>query len=147
MKFLFKIWTGFDGFVPAKIPVRLLPRNVLKLWWTRYMDPADVGDEVWVYFHGPGVRKGIYAKGFIREKHPKEHYVLLRVQEYAVDEPLTDAVTNERIAAVVGKYGLQVFIFPEAWDVPPECNVNTSASSCEKRQCKSCPTCARKGVE
>ncbi len=140
MKFLFKIWSGFDGFVPAKIPERLLPRSDLKLGWMRYMDPAEIGDEVWVYFHGSGVRNGIYAKGFIRAKHPKEHYVLLRVQEYATGDPLTDGATNERIAAVVGKYGLQVFIYPEVWDIPPECSVSTSASSCEKRQCRSCRT-------
>lgn len=38
--------------------------------------------------------------------------LVMVLAEYGTDEPLTDATTNERTAAVVRKYGLQVFIFP-----------------------------------
>ena len=140
MRFLFKIWSGYDGFTPAQLPNRLEPGRLLKLWWMRYMDPAGIGDEVWVYFHGAGVRKGVYAKGLIRAKDATARTVLLRVQDFATDQPLTDSETNERIAQVVARYGLQVFVYPDQWDVAPDCNVNSSATSCEKRSCRSCPS-------
>jgi hypothetical protein len=53
LKFLYKIYSGYDGFTPARIPERLLPRSILRLSWARYMDSVEVGDEVWIYFHPP----------------------------------------------------------------------------------------------
>ena len=102
MKFLYKIYSGYDGFTPARIPERLLPRRVLRLSWARYMDSVEVGDEVWIYFYGPhNFRPGVYAKGFIQTKVPDESQAHLRVREYATDAPLTDAITTERIARAV----------------------------------------------
>ena len=43
----------YDGFAPARIPDRLLPSKILRLSWSRYMDSVELGDEVWIYFHGP----------------------------------------------------------------------------------------------
>lgn len=144
MKFLYKIYSGYDGFAPARIPQRLLPSKVLRLSWSRYMDSVELGDEVWIYFHGPhAFRPGVYAKGFIQSKAPERAQANLRVREYATEAPLTDAATSERIAKAVAARGLQVFVYPEEWDIPPLCMVESSAESCANRHCGSCPTWKR----
>ena len=139
MKFLYKIWSGYDGFKPRLIPTRLKPRKILPLGWGRYIDSVEAGHEVWVYFHGPGVSPfGVYAKGFVGSVDTKNGRILLRVREFSTDQPLTDAETTERIAGVVGARGLQVFVYPEVWDTPPECNIDLTAESCRQRHCESC---------
>ena len=130
MRFLYKIYSGYDGFAPARLPQRLLPNRVLRLSWSRYMDSVELGDEVWIYFHGRhAFRPGVYAKGFIQSKAPEHAQANLRVGVYATEAPLTDAATSERIARAVAARGLQVFVYPEEWDIPPLCMVESSAES------------------
>jgi hypothetical protein len=62
LKFLFKIWSGYDGFRPAEIPNRQLPGGLLRLGWGRYIEAVELGTEVWVYFHGPhAFENGVYV--------------------------------------------------------------------------------------
>lgn len=139
MKFLYKIWSGYDGFTPHRIPSRLQPRKILALGWDKYIDSVEEGHEVWVYFHGRGVSPfGVYAKGFVHSVDAKARNVYLRLREFATDQPLTDPETTERIAGVVGRRGLQVFVYPEAWDTPAQCNIDFSAESCRLHRCDSC---------
>jgi len=143
MKFLHKIWSGYDGFTPQQIPKRL-HRNILPLGWGRYIDSVEEGHEVWVYFHGPGVAPfGVYAKGFVQSTDTAGGRVHLRVREDAADRSLTDSETSERIAGIIKARGLQVFVYPEDWDTPPECNVGLTADSCRARRCRSCETWKR----
>jgi predicted amidophosphoribosyltransferase len=140
LKFLYKIWSGYDGFTPREIP-RRLQRKTLALGWGRYIDSVEEGHEVWVYFHGPRVAPpGVYAKGFVQVIDADQGRVHLRVREHATDAPLTDTETTDRIAGLIKARGLQVFVYPEVWETPPECNVDVSAESCRARQCDTCAT-------
>lgn len=144
MKFLYKIYSGYDGFSPARIPERLLPGKLLRLSWARYLDSVEVGDEVWVYFHGPHhFNPGVYVQGYVRSRTPETRQIDLRVRDYQTEAPLTDAATSERIARVVAARGLQVFVYPEEWDIPPKCTVASTAQSCGDRSCGSCATWKR----
>lgn len=141
MKFLYKIWSGYDGFTPHQIQKRLQPRKTLALGWGRYIDSVEQGHEVWVYFHGPRVSQpGVYAKGFVQAIETAKNRVYLRVREHSIDQPLTEPETTDRIAGIVGARGLQVFVYPEVWETPPECNIDLSAESCRARRCESCAT-------
>lgn len=143
MKFLYKIWSGYDGFTPAAIPGRLQEKTLV-LNWKHYIDSVEEGHEVWVYFFGPRVRPaGVYVKGFVQSIDTAGRAVHLRVRESSTDRPLTDAPTSERIAGIVKARGLQVFVYPDAWDTPPACNIALSALTCQARQCASCPTWKR----
>jgi predicted amidophosphoribosyltransferase len=144
VKFLYKIWSGYDRFTPRQIPKRFHRRRILSLGWDRYIDSVEEGHEVWVYFYGPRVAPfGVYAKGFVQSIDPDSNRVALRVRDFSVDEPLTDATTTDRIAGIIKARGLQVFVYPEVWDTPPECNVDLTAESCHGRQCESCATWKR----
>jgi predicted amidophosphoribosyltransferase len=81
---------------------------------------------------------GVYAKGFVRSVDAQARKVSLRIREYDTEGPLTDVETTERIADVVRRRGLQVFVYPEAWDTPAECNIDFTAESCRSRGCESC---------
>lgn len=141
MKFLYKIHSQYDGFTPRRIPDRLIEDNRLRLGWKRYIDQVNVGDEVWVYFHGPhAFVNGVYVKGFVQEVDYANLDVYLRVRNYSVESPLTDPETSRRIAEVVSPRYLQVFLYPREWDVAPRCTVNTVADSCAQRLCETCPT-------
>jgi hypothetical protein len=77
LKFLFKIHSGFDGFQPKKIPERLISGRKLELGWDAYLDSVEMGDEVWVYFHGPHqFDRGVYAKGFVTDIDFQRHKVV-----------------------------------------------------------------------
>jgi predicted amidophosphoribosyltransferase len=144
LKFLYKIWSGYDGFTPRQIPKRLHGRKILSLGWGRYIDSVEEGHEVWVYFHGPRVSPfGVYAKGFVQAIDTEANRVDLRLRDYSVDAPLTDGQTSDRIAGIIKARGLQVFVYPEVWDTPPECNVDLTAESCHVRRCESCATWKR----
>jgi hypothetical protein len=144
MRFLYKIWSGYDWFIPAAIPERLAAPDRLELGWRRYLDVARTGDEVWVYFHGPGgFDPGVYVKGRLVETDTVTGRAALRVDRYSTDRSLTDPSTTRRIAEAVAAKGLQVFLFPERWRTAPECSVDTDASSCGARECASCPTWRR----
>ena len=89
MKFLYKIWSGYDGFTPRQIS-RRLQRKTLALGWRRYIDSVEEGHEVWIYFHGPRVvLPGVYAKGFVQAIDSDQGRLRLRVREHSSDAPLT----------------------------------------------------------
>jgi len=65
MKFLYKIYSGYDGFRPAVMPDRI-HNHRLRLGWKHYIDVVEKGWECWIYFHGPHkFDNGVYAKGFV----------------------------------------------------------------------------------
>lgn len=140
MKYVYKIWSGYDRFTPKRIPERMTGKS-LRLGWKRYVDAVEAGDEIWVYFHGPhAFDNGVYAKGIAEDVLYNELAVLLRLTEYATDRPLTDASLSSRIASLVRTRNQQVFVLPEELDAAPVCTVTTTAASCQARSCASCPT-------
>ncbi|MBV9925680.1 MAG: hypothetical protein JOZ96_11735 [Acidobacteria bacterium] len=144
MKFLYKIYSGYNGFTPGRIPQRLLSGSQLRLGWRRYIDVVDVGNEVWVYFHGPHrFAHGVYVKGIVSKIDVDEQNVFIRTREYRTDRPLTDAATTRRVAEAVRTRNVQVFLLPREWVVPPDCSVDTVAESCRRRQCEACLTWQR----
>lgn len=141
MKFLFKIWSNFDGFVPAEIPNRRQPNGQILLGWTRYIESVERGTEIWVYFHGRHrFENGVYLKGVAQKVDLAKHQASIRIRKVSTDRPLTDDATSERIAEVVAPRNRQVFILPEELDYSPVCDVATTAESCARRQCGSCKT-------
>lgn len=137
MKFLYKIYSNYDGFTPGRLPARLNQGKYLRLGWQRYIDEVSEGDECWVYFYGThAFTPGVYAKGYINKIHTSERYVTLRVRDSATDAPLTDEETNARIAQVVDVRYRQVFLWPPEWNVVPKCGPN----ACAKRLCEDCET-------
>lgn len=141
MKFLYKVWSNYDGFTPAHVPARQLPGGLLRLGWARYIESVERGSEVWVYFFGShAFENGVYVKGVAQTVDVDAGEVLLRVQQASIQEPLTDAAATARIAQVVAARGLQVFLLPEVLDAAPACTVSTSAATCGRRNCGGCPT-------
>lgn len=142
MSFIYKIYSGYDGFQPRRIPERLTDRNRLLLGWKRYLDEVQIGDEVWVYFHGPhGFKPGVYAKGRVEVIDPSaDREVCLLVHDYDTALPLTDHRTSAYVATIVGTRGRQVFLFPSDWQTVSDCTVFSSADSCAQRRCDWCPT-------
>lgn len=144
MKFLYKIFSGYDRFTPAKIPERFVSGSLLRLGWQRYIDVVDVGSEVWVYFHGPHkFEHGVYLKGIVSKIDADKRDVYVRAREYKTDKPLTDPATSRRVADAVRTRNVQVFLLPREWVVSPECTVDTVADSCRRRQCEACATWQR----
>lgn len=141
MKFLYKIHSGYDGFTPQRIPERLQAPKRLRLVWKRYVDAVHIGDEVWVYFHGPHkFENGVYAKGIVQQIEAEQQSVFIRLRSYSVTDPLTDPATSQNVAWAVATRYLQVFLFPQEWAVAPACDVDAAATSCKERNCESCPT-------
>lgn len=140
MRFLYKIYSGYDGFTPACIPERVTGAGLLSLGWRQYVDAVEIGHEVWVYFHGPhAFVNGVYVRGIVEEVDADYPAVLLRVAESDADQPLTSAVTAERIAAVVAPRGRQVFVLPEEWEPGPSCDIADQANTCAEKNCEFCP--------
>ena len=141
MRFLYKIHSGYDGFAPKRLPERLLPGNLLRLGWAKYIDVVDRYAEVWVYFHGPHAFKdGVYVKGIVDRIDTDESAVYLRVRDYSATYPLTDASSSAKIAALVAKRYQQVFVIPENWAVASHCTVASLADTCKRRTCDICQT-------
>jgi predicted amidophosphoribosyltransferase len=141
MNFLYKIYSGYDGFQPKRIVGRFVDRRYLLLGWKRYLDEVEVGDEVWIYFHGPhDFKPGVYVKGRVATIDRDAEKVRLRVFNYNTSSPLTDAKSSARIAAIVSARGRQVFLFPGDWETVSECTIFSNADSCSKRRCEWCPT-------
>jgi predicted amidophosphoribosyltransferase len=141
VKFLYKIWSGYDGYTPSQVPARRLPGGLLELGWGRYIESVEKGSEVWVYFFGrEKFDDGVYVKGVANSVDVPGHQVLLRIRQASTTVPLTDAKTSARIRQVVAARGLQVFLLPEALDVAPNCDLDTKASTCQHRNCGSCKT-------
>src|SRR2546426_1780373 len=135
-RFLYKIWSRYDGFTPTRIPDRGDDRGRLILGWTRYIDVIEVGAEVWVYFYGPhAFRPGVYVKGFVDEIVPKTCRVYLKIREFSTTLPLTDETVNKQVAEAVSQRYRQVFFLPEA--VLPSV-VECTLEDCKHRRCDHC---------
>jgi hypothetical protein len=133
-RFLYKIWTRYDGFTPQKIPERLDARGRLRLGWVQYLDLIDVGAEVWIYFHGSR-SAGVYVKGFVDEVDQAAACVFLRLREISTDQPLTDAATNVLVAEAVAQRYRQVFFLPQTLLQPvADCTLD----NCKARHCDRC---------
>ena len=137
MKFVYKIYSNFDGFTPKKIPERIQNGRFLPLVWRKYLDSVERGAECWVYFHGRhSFSDGVYIKGFVSKIDRERGYVILRAREYRTDAPLTEQADSDRISKLVSVKYRQVFLWPAEWDTVPECDLE----SCRKRLCGRCPT-------
>ena len=140
MRFIFKIYSGYDGFSPKRIRERLLDGRHLRLGWKKYIEVVEPGHEVCVYFHGPHrFEPGVYIRGFVSKVQVDSEEVWLRVRGYRVDEPLTEPDVSARISGVVAQRGRQVFLYPRLWDSDPNCTVASVADSCAQRLCDTCP--------
>jgi hypothetical protein len=138
--FLYKIHSGYDGFYPRRIPARLVQGKLLRLGWDRYIDVVEIGNEVWVYFHGPhAFVNGVYVKGYVHSIAADRRSLLLRVRRYSTGAPLTDQETSNRISEAVRPRFRQVFILPEGWEATPDCTIGTTAESCRAHTCERCP--------
>lgn len=134
MKFLYKIWSGYDGFQPNCIPERLIDDEVLILNWKQYLDVAEVGAEVWVYFHGPHkFDPGVYAKGRIVEIDAQEYSIKLKVDQSHTSEILEPDLT-EQIENFVSIRGRQVFAWTHSLIGTDECHIGR----CLRRRCEHC---------
>ncbi|TDO57349.1 hypothetical protein EV651_11173 [Kribbella sp. VKM Ac-2571] len=141
MKYVYKIHSGYDGFTPRRIKGRLEGGKTLRLGWKRYVDAVEIGDEIWVYFRGPHrFDNGVYIKGIAERILYDANEVLLRVQQFDENRPLTDKATSHKIAVVVAKRFEQVFVLPEELETAPVCDMTTAATSCASRLCGTCPT-------
>jgi hypothetical protein len=139
VKFIYKIYSGYDGFTPRRIPDRLTEDNHLRLGWKLYLDAVAVGDEVWTYFHGPHhFANGVYVQATVTRILRDEMAVIVRVLEHATDQPLTDPETTARVATIAAPYGRQVFLLPEELLSTPTCTLATTAKSCAQRRCVEC---------
>lgn len=135
MRFLYKIYSGYDGFTPAKIDSRRQDGK-LTLRWKRYLDVVDRNSECWIFFHGPHrFQDGVYVKGFVESIDRDSKCVTLRVNKYSVLEPLVSRKENDRIAAELKSIRYrQVFLWPANWPIVNQCDTST----CAARQCGGC---------
>lgn len=141
MKYIYKVYSGYDGFTPRRLPDRLLAGGLLRLGWRRYVDTVEVGDEVWVYFFGPGVPEpAVYARGRVRSVDLENTSALIRVFESSSEAPLSEAALSTEMAALVRARGVQVFLFPENLSVTSRCTVGGTADTCARKLCEGCPT-------
>ena len=60
MYFLYRINSGYDGFLPCHIPGRAY-RQCISYNWRAYCENLEPGDIALTYFAGQGCRKGIFA--------------------------------------------------------------------------------------
>ena len=118
------------------LPERLEGQR-LRLGWRHYIDAVEKGWECWVYFHGPHrFENGVYAKGIVDGIDHAGSEVSLRVREYRTDRPITSSETSSKVAKVVAPRYRQVFVWPDAWTVAPDCD----RKACTARQCADCET-------
>lgn len=104
MRFLYKIYSGNDGFAPRRLPERLVDGHYLWLGWDRYLDAVDAGDQVWVYFHGPHrFEPGVYVRGFVDRTDYDGRRIRLRVVDASTDALITDAAVSRLVAEQVAK--------------------------------------------
>lgn len=140
MRFIYKIWSGYDGFVPSQVESRTLPGELLRLSWDRYIDQVDKADEVWLFFHGPHrFANGVYVKGSVHSVDLVRGTVDLKVRTSSATLPLTVNETAEQIANLVRLRGIQAFLVPQEWQPVPECTALTTGTTCRRRQCEWCP--------
>jgi predicted amidophosphoribosyltransferase len=140
LKFLYKIYSGFDGFTPDRVPDRLTSGGRLKLGWTRYLDQVEIDDEIWVYFKGRGVPAGgVYVKGQVDRVDRSGYAVFASIGDYSPSRPLERSTALDE---TVRPRGLQAFLLPEKWRTAVDCSIDMAATSCKGRQCRDCATWA-----
>ena len=138
MRFLFKIYSAYDGFRPSVIGNRMHD-GLVHLKWPVYFDDAEKGSEVWVYFHGPHrFENGVYIKGRIQHRDPQTSSVYLRPSSFSTTRPLTKPAISRRVAEAVQTRYRQVFFFPPSLVPAPDCDLNAMATTCSDRQCLDC---------
>lgn len=138
MRFLYKIHSGYDGFRPAVTGQRLAD-GFLPLGWKRYLDAVNESDEVWVYFYGPHrFEPGVYIKGRISSVSFDDSIALLRIDSFDPEHPVLDSDASERVASVVARRYRQVFLYPDDWESPTNCDLLGTGKSCEDRDCGTC---------
>ena len=140
MRYLYKIWSNYDGFTPKRISERLVNGGQsLVLGWERYLDVVDLGEEVWVYFHGSHrFENGVYVEGRIEAIDPARRRVTLKIDASSTTDPLTDPALSFRIAQIVAPHYRQVFLLPLEIAAAPTCTVTTDLSSCVSHLCGAC---------
>jgi hypothetical protein len=140
VRWLYKIWGGYDGFRPSTISRRLRPGDLLDLGWANYADVADLDDEVWVFFvEGTRFPPSVYVMGRIEEVDPVAKRLVIQVTEWST-KPLVDEATSRLLLDVVRPKGRQVFVLPgEIADTTAGCDAHLGATTCAARNCKSCP--------
>jgi hypothetical protein len=141
MRWVYKIWSGFDGFRPAMIESRLQSGNLLDLGWAKYADAVEIDDEVWVFFfQGDRFPPGVYAQGHVESIDVASHHLVIEVAEYSPTTPLTDSATSSRLRELVSPRKRQVFLLPEKLGRrPAACSVGSlNAPSCQAKQCLDC---------
>lgn len=140
MRWIYKIWGGFDGFRPKEIPNRLEPGGELNLGWAKYADVAEPGEEVWVWFHeAQKFTPGVYAKGIVESVDPVAKRLVLQTQDWSDTAPLTTAEENAVLASVVAAKNRQVFVLPDDFRRFDNCTATVAgASSCAARNCDYC---------
>jgi predicted amidophosphoribosyltransferase len=134
VRYLYKIYSPYDGFYPARIPDRLIDGRFLRLGWAQYIDALHNGDEVWIVFTGPKVDNGVYVQGLVANIDAEAGEVLLRVRRCSTDKPLTDEETSAALRAAVNRRFRQVFLWPEDHLLQENC----LAAECGNRQCLQC---------
>jgi len=83
VKWIYKIWSGYDGFRPSRIEARLRPGGELNLGWAKYADVAEPGDDVWVWFYEANrFTAGVYVKGIVESIDPVKQQLVLQTQEW-----------------------------------------------------------------
>lgn len=139
MRWLYKIWGGYDGFRPSAIPSRMSQGQV-NLGWAKYADAVDEGDEVWVWFHeGQRFDPGVYLKGIVTSIDLVAKQVTLWAQDWDSAGSLTSSSENDLLAPIVSPKGRQVFYLPENFGRFEGCTATLSgAESCAERRCGSC---------
>ncbi len=140
VRWLYKIWSGYDGFRPNRIPSRLGAGGELNLGWALYADVAEPGDDVWVWFYGPGTPiPGVYVKGIAESIDPVGRQLVLRTQDWSATRPLTSAAENAVLKLIVAPRRRQVFVLPEEFRRFDQCTAtHPGAPSCASRQCDFC---------
>lgn len=138
MRFLFKIYSGYDGFRPAVIEQRM-EGGLVPLTWPVYFDDAEKGAEVWIYFHGPHrFENGVYIRGRIQRREPLTKKIYLHPTKYSLNKPLSDPATSAEVAATVGTSRRQVFFLPPSLAPTPNCDLHAMATTCSSRLCQDC---------
>jgi len=97
MYFLYRINSGYDGFLPCHIPGRAY-RQCISYNWRTYVQNLEPGDIALTYFTGQGCRKGIFAVAKILSIKigVQESNVVGRLLSFSPDnrKPLIDVKEN-----------------------------------------------------
>ena len=134
MRYLYKIYSPYDGFTPSQIPHRLEDGRFLTLGWEKYLDAVNLHDEVWVVFTGPRFPNGVYVQGLVASIDRGNSQIRLRVRRSSTTNELTDAATSLALRQAVAVRNRQVFSWPADRQLRNQCHLN----DCDNRQCRAC---------